>query len=239
MNAATPDAHHIDNWSPDKKSAEPTPASIHYLEQHGDIQTTNTFLKFAVLVLVFAVLAMAAATMLAVNHFSHVKPLVVRVDSIGKAEAVKYDATAYHPEEREMRYFLSQWATYYYSRNRYTVRQDFPKAFFFMDAKLSTNVINMHQQRHTIEKFLADPSIPNTYIEVNQIILDHLNAEPYVATIDFTAKQGDPDAAEPLSVAKYTTTVQFVLRDDVPNGLVKINPLGFTIMSFHDQQAFN
>jgi type IV secretory pathway TrbF-like protein len=230
---------HVDNWSPEKASAEPTIATIHYLEQHGDIQTTNTFLKISLLGMVLAVFAASAATVLAVKHYSNVKPLVVRVDSVGKAEAVRYDAATYHPQEREMRYFLTQWATYYYGRNRYTVRQEFPKAFYFMDAKLSSNVIAMHQKNRTIETFLSDPSIPNTYIEVTQIVLDHLNSPPYQGTIEFTAKQMDTDSAEPLSVARYTATVQFVIRDDVPNSLVPINPLGFSIIAFHDQQAFN
>ncbi len=227
---------HLDNWT---RPEPDSPARSHYLEQSGDIQVTNTYLKLALVVLTIAVLAALGTTAIAVRHYTSVKPLIIRIDSVGNAQAVSYDATRYHPEEKEMRYFLAQWAQLYYGRNRYTVRTDFPKAFYFMDAQLSANVIAMHQQNKTIEKFLGDANIPNTYIEVTQITLDHLNTPPYSALINFTAKQVDPSSTQVLNQSKYSATVQFMFRPDVPNNLITVNPLGFTITSFHDQEAFN
>lgn len=234
---ATAATIHHDNWQEAQPQAGPARSA--YLEAIGDTQVTATYLKVSLLVLAVALLASMLATVLAVAHYRNVKPLVVRIDSVGNAQAVQYDATKYHPQEKEMRYFLAQWTQLYYGRNRYTVRDDFPKAFYFMDAKLSDNVINQAQQSKTIETFLGDPNIPNTYIEVNQITLDHLDSAPYTALINFTAKQIDPSSTQVVSQQKYTATVLFTFRPDVPNNMVPVNPLGFTITSFHDQQAFN
>ena len=40
--------------------------------------------------------------------YANVKPLVIRIDDVGRAEAVQYDATAYQPQAPELRYFLTQ-----------------------------------------------------------------------------------------------------------------------------------
>ena len=60
---------------------------------------------------------------------STTKPLVLRINDIGRAEAVDYQNFAHKPQEAESRYFLSEWARDYYGRNHYTVQKDFTKAF--------------------------------------------------------------------------------------------------------------
>jgi type IV secretion system protein VirB5 len=227
----------LDTLNQERKT--PSTAHANYLEQAGDVTVVNTFLKVLSLVLVLAVFVGAGATYAVVQHYRDFRPIVIRVDSVGKAEAVTYGEATYHPEEKELRYFLSQWAQFYYGRNRFTVRQDFPKAFFFMDTKLASNVIASHQQAKDIEQFLANSAAPNTYIEVTQITLDHLSQPPYVGTIEFTAKQVAPYSDDVVSSSHYTTNVQFTIRPDVPNNVITVNPLGFTIVAFHDQQAFN
>lgn len=210
-----------------------------YLEQAGDMTVVNSFLKISLLVLAAALLVSMGVSFAIVQHYKDFRPIVVRVDSVGKAEAVKYGDATYHPEEKELRYFLSQWVQYYYGRNRFTVKQDFPKSFFFMDEKLASNIINGHQQSKDIEQFLSNPTAPNVYVEVNQITLDHLSQAPYTGTVDFTAKQVAPYSDEVVSTQRYTVSVQFDIRPDVPNSLITVNPLGFTILAFHDAQAFN
>jgi len=240
--ASTPfsEVQHIDQLD-ELRTERKTSAAARatYLEQAGDVTVVNTYLKLLSLVLGFAVIAAVGCTYAVIQHYKDFRPIIVRVDSVGKAEAVKYADATYHPEEKELRYFLAQWVQYYYGRNRFTVKQDFPKAFFFMDQKLSTNIISSHQQSKDIEQFIATPTAPNVYIEINQITLDHLNQAPYVGTVDFTAKQVAPYSDEVVSTQRYTASVQFDIRPDVPNSEITVNPLGFTILAFHDQQAFN
>ena len=240
MASTTTEFQHVDQLAELQASRKTSSAArATYLEQAGDVTVVNTYLKVLSLVLGLAVIAAVGCTFAVIQHYKDFRPIVVRVDSVGKAEAVKYGDATYHPEEKELRYFLSQWVQYYYGRNRFTVKQDFPKAFFFMDQKLATNIIGSHQQSKDIEQFLASPTAPNVYIEINQITLDHLNQAPYVGTVDFTAKQIAPSSDDVIGTQRYTVNVQFDIRPDVPNSIITVNPLGFNILAFHDQQAFN
>ena len=54
------------------------------------------------------------------------KPLVVRIDEVGRAEAVAYDATRYQPQPPELRYFLTQFVVKHFSRIRATVQREYP-----------------------------------------------------------------------------------------------------------------
>ena len=48
--------------------------------------------------------------------YANVKPLVVRIDDVGRAEAVAYDAATYQPQAPELRYFLTQFVVKHFSR---------------------------------------------------------------------------------------------------------------------------
>ena len=44
------------------------------------------------------------------------KPLVIRVSDVGRAEAIDYRNYQYKPAEAEHKYYLSQWATLFFER---------------------------------------------------------------------------------------------------------------------------
>ena len=50
------------------------------------------------------------------SRYSQIKPLVIRIDDVGRAEAVQYDATGYQPQPPELRYFLTQFVVKHFSR---------------------------------------------------------------------------------------------------------------------------
>ena len=51
--------------------------------------------------------------------------LVIRINDVGRAEAVAYETFTYAPQEPEIKYFLIQFVTRYYSRMRATVRETY------------------------------------------------------------------------------------------------------------------
>lgn len=214
-------------------------ARANYLEQAGDLSVTNMYLKVLSLVLGIAVIAAVGALFFAVRHYSELKPIVVRIDAVGKAEAIRYDDALHKPQEAEMRYFLSQWAMDYYTRNHFTITTDYPRAYYFFEPTLGSNVKIEHDKTKDVAEFMGNTLAPNTAIRIDQITLDHLSAPPYVGTIQFTAQQTQPYSNAVISEQKFTTTVNFMFRDTVNNKEIPINPLGMTILYFHDQQAFN
>ena len=62
------------------------------------------------------------------------KPMVIRVDEVGRASAVNYAASTYQPQAPELKYFLIEFVTDHYSRMRATVRENYARSLYFMDA---------------------------------------------------------------------------------------------------------
>src|SRR3954464_8134840 len=70
------------------------------------------------------------------STFTNVKPLIVRINDVGRAEVVQYNAMEYTPREAELKYFLTQFVHDFYSRNRMTVRDDFSRSLYFLERQL-------------------------------------------------------------------------------------------------------
>src|SRR6185295_19924913 len=109
------------------------------------------------------------------------RPLVIRIDDLGRAEAINYHNFEYKPQDAEAKYFLSQFTKLYYRRNRYTVQDDFTKSLYFLDGKLANNTIEQHKKDDTIHSFLADPGSPEIDIEVEKVALEAMQSPPYRA----------------------------------------------------------
>ena len=66
------------------------------------------------------------------------KPLVIRIDDVGRAEAVQYDASRYQPQPPELRYFLTQFVVKHFSRLRATVQREYPDSLLFLEPRWPT-----------------------------------------------------------------------------------------------------
>jgi len=209
-----------------------------YMEQFGEAIVTNSYLKIAVAVLSFVILGLVVLDVRTLNTFRNFKPLVIRIDELGRAQAVGYDAFSYKPEDKEAKYFLTQFCELYYRRNRYTVNDDFTKAFYFLDGKLGNDIMAAYKNDKAIENFLANPSSPEVDIDVQQVALEPMLKPPYKASVDFYMIQYSPVDHSVLKKTLYTATFVFVFRNDVPSQLIPINPLGLTITYFREDEAF-
>ena len=209
-----------------------------YMEQFGEAIVTNSYLKITVAVLSLIILGLVILDVRTLNTFRNFKPLVIRIDELGRAQAVGYDAFSYKPEDKEAKYFLTQFCELYYRRNRYTVNDDFTKAFYFLDGKLGNDIMAAYKNDKAIENFLANPSSPEVDIDVQQVALEPMLKPPYKASVDFYMIQYSPVDHSVLKKTLYTATFVFVFRNDVPSQLIPINPLGLTITYFREDEAF-
>lgn len=215
-----------------------TAAAGQYLEQYGSPIVTNSYLRIAVAALslvCLGTLALAFHTQKMVQNF---KPLVIRIDDVGRAQAVGYDSFAYHPQAAESRYFLAEWVRLFYGRNRYTIQDDFSHSLYFLDSPLAASWMDSYRKGKTIESFLADGTQPGIDIDVKQIAIQDLRKPPYRAEIDFDEIAYNQADHATLSRAHYTANVVYVFRQDVPASMVPVNPLGLTITYFHMDKAF-
>jgi len=210
-----------------------------YLEKYGDAIVTNNYLKVAVALLCLAALGLVVLNLRTIRTFQTFRPLVIRIDQLGRAEAVDYKSFEYHPGDREAKYFLSEFCRLYYRRNRYTIHDDFTKAFYFLDGKLANDVMEQHKKQDTVEKFLTNPSSSEIDIDVSKVALEAMQNPPYKAAVDFYEIEYSPADHSILRKTLYTDNFVFLFKDDVPNDLIPVNPLGITITYFRHDQAFS
>src|SRR5438094_4300817 len=83
-----------------------TRAAERYLEQYGDPLVMNTYLKVIILVLAAVCLSLAALVFRGQKALADMHPLIVRINDVGRAEAIDYRNFQYRPQEAENKYYL-------------------------------------------------------------------------------------------------------------------------------------
>ena len=73
---------------------------------------------------------------------------------------------------------------------------------------------------------------------MKNVTLDDLRQPPYRATVAFDKVYLAPATRAELKRETFVAHVVFVLKDQVDNARIPINPLGLTITYFRDDQAF-
>lgn len=71
----------------------------------------NTYLKITALVLCAICLALAALVYRSQNALAAMHPMIVRINDVGRAEAIDYRNFQYRPQEAENKYYLSRWSS--------------------------------------------------------------------------------------------------------------------------------
>lgn len=209
-----------------------------YMEQYASAIVTSGYLKIAVTVLSFVVLGLVLMDLKIVRTLEAFKPMVIRIDEIGRAQAVPSEAFAYKPEYKETKYFLTRFCQLYYRRNRSTVNDDFSQAMYFLDGKLATDTIQQFRQKSIIKTFLVDGLAPERDIDVQQVVIEPMERAPFKATVDFFQIEYSPADHSVTKRTFYTASFLFSFRDKVPNADILTNPLGLTISYFREDEAF-
>src|SRR6201997_498232 len=145
-----------------------------YLEQYGDPMVTNTYLKIALALLAVVCVALALIDLRTIRTFQNFRPLVIRIDDVGRAEAINYHNLEYKPQDAEAKYFLSQFCELYYRRNRYTIQSDFSRALYFLDGKLANGILDAYRKDDIIKKFLTNTGLPEIDVEVKKVALEEM-----------------------------------------------------------------
>jgi type IV secretion system protein VirB5 len=221
-----------------KTSPEITRAAERYLEQYGDPLVMNTYLKVTILCLVAVCLALAALVFKSQKALASMRPLIIRINDVGRAEAIDYRNFQYRPQEAENKYYLTRWSELYFSRNRFTIERDQTDSLYFLNDDVQRAVIAQEQKDKIIQTYRNDSTLPYVDIEVKNIVLDDLRQSPYSARIEFEKVYTSPADHTELKRERWTASVTYVFRDNVQNNELAVNPLGLTIIRFRADQAF-
>src|SRR4029453_227593 len=95
-------------------------AKRQYVELFGSALVMNTYLKIALLCVSLVAVGLLILNFRTQAKYAHVKPLVIRIDEVGRAQAVHYDTLTYRPHGQapELKYFLMQFVTKHFARVR-------------------------------------------------------------------------------------------------------------------------
>jgi type IV secretion system protein VirB5 len=221
-----------------KPSTDITRAAERYLEQYGDPLVMNTYLKVTILVLAVVCTALAVLLFRGQMALANVHPLIVRINDVGRAEAIDYRNFQYRPQEAENKYYLTRWAELYFSRNRFTIERDQTNSLYFLNGDVQRVVIDQERKDNIIANYAKDGSLPFVDVEVKNVILDDLRQSPYSARIEFEKIFTNPSDHTELRREQWTASVTYVFRETVRNNELAVNPLGLTIVRFRADQAF-
>ena len=222
-----------------KATPEITRAAERYLEQYGDPLVMNTYLKVIILVLAVVCLSLAALVFRGQKALADMHPLIVRINDVGRAEAIDYRNFQYRPQEVENKYYLTRWAELYFSRNRFTIERDQTNSLYFLNGDVQRAVIEQERKNNVIPTYIKDSTLPYVDVEVKEVVLDDLRQSPYSARIEFEKVFTNPSDHTELKRERWTASVTYVFREKVKNNELAVNPLGLTIVRFRADQAFS
>ncbi len=190
----------------------------------------------------------AFASMVALAH----KPTInryIRIDEMGKAQAIQYSDLNYSPREGEVRTYLTDWANYRYTLNRETVAKKYPLNYYFLSTTLATQLMGEDNTNHTISQ-VASGQIEQSDVDVRNVTITSMSTEQIqgaaiakgTALVNIDKLYSVRNSHEPrtehwmLSVTYYLNPKQVSDQAKVFPQFETINPLGMTITEFHENR---
>ncbi len=65
----------------------------------------------------------------------------IRIDEMGRAQAIAYTDLNYSPREGEVRTYLTDWANYRYTLSRDTIAKKYPLNYYFLSQNLASQLM--------------------------------------------------------------------------------------------------
>ena len=208
-----------------------------YLEQYGDTLVTNTYLRVALFAMSVVLLGVLGLSFVMFGWAKNQKPLVIRIDEIGRATAVNYAGFAYAPEAPELRYFLAQFVQLHYARLIDSVEDRFGRSLYYLDAKLARAIVEEERTNSKLAQFSRE-SAEEIDIDIKNIVLQDLRAKPMKASVDFDKVIYPRGERREIRRERCSGYFEFIIQENTPNAFVLVNPLGLTITYFRVDAAF-
>ena len=163
------------------------------------------------------------------------RPIVVRVDEVGRAEAVAYEAmeAEANPLDPTTKYFLNRFIYDFYSRRRATVEEHWSRSLRF----LSTELANASFRAESRNIALLAAGAAREELQVDRVVL-RIQAnpqEPHGATADFDRVR--MVMANEVSRERWSLSLQFLFLEEIPPDLIVHNPMGIVITYLQGDRA--
>ena len=209
-------------------------AGAEYAEIWGETVHTNRHLRMLTAGLSIAVLLLIVVVFRIVS-IEPPRPIVVRVDEVGRAEAVTYEAMQAQadPLDPTTKYFLNRFIYDYYSRRRATVATNWARSLRF----LSTPLANASFRGDSQNVALLAAGVARGEMQVARVILriQPNPQQPHSATADFDLVRMEME--NEVGRERWTLSMQFQFLTQIPTDLIAFNPMGIVITYLQGDRA--
>jgi type IV secretion system protein VirB5 len=173
----------------------------------------------------------------------------IRIDEMGRAQAIAYTDLNYSPREGEVRTYLTDWANYRYTVNRDTIAKKYPLNYYFLSQNLASQLMGQDNQNHLVSQVVGG-QIEQSDVEVKNVTITSMSDETVqgatiargtaLVTIDklYSPRNSHEPRTEHwlLSVTYYLNPKQVSDQARIFPQFETINPLGLTITEFHENR---
>lgn len=164
------------------------------------------------------------------------RPIVVRVDEVGRAEAVAYEVAQAQadPLDPTTKYFLNRFLHDFYSRQLATVEEYWARSLRF----LTPDLANAAFRREAESVALVAAGRAREEIHVARVVL-RIQAQPqppHGATADFELVKTDRFQKE-IARERWSVTMKFVFMAVIPPELMPYNPMGIVVTYLQADRA--
>jgi type IV secretion system protein VirB5 len=173
----------------------------------------------------------------------------IRIDEMGRAQAIQYSDLSYSPREGEVRTYLTDWANYRYTISRETIAKKYPLNYYFLSGNLSSQLMTDDNANHLVSQVIggqieqSDDEVKNvTITTMSQETVQGSNMARGTALIALDKIYSPRNSHEPrtehwlVSVTYYLNAKQVSDQAKVFPQFETINPLGLTITEFHENR---
>jgi type IV secretion system protein VirB5 len=174
----------------------------------------------------------------------------IRIDEMGRAQAIQYSDLNYSPREGEVRTYLTDWASYRYTISRDTVAKKYPLNYYFLSSALASRLMTEDNEIHLASQVAAG-QIESSDVQVRNVTITSMSEETVqgasiargTALVSIDKIYSPSNSREPrtehwlLSVTYYLNPKQVSDQARIFPQFETINPLGLTITEFHENRV--
>jgi type IV secretion system protein VirB5 len=173
----------------------------------------------------------------------------IRIDEMGRAQAIAYSDLNYSPREGEVRTYLTDWANYRYTISRETVAKKYPLNYYFLSQTLASQLMTDDNANHFVSQVVGG-QVEQSDVEVKNVTITTMSEETVqgasiargTALITLDRLYSPRNSREPRT-EHWAMTVTYYLNPKQVSDQAKIfpqfetiNPLGLTVTEFHENR---
>ena len=188
------------------------------------------------------------ASIVSLSH-KPVQNRYIRIDEMGRAQAIQYSDLNYSPREGEVRTYLTDWANYRYTISRDTIAKKYPLNYYFLSQQLASQMMNQDNANHLVSE-VTSGQVEQSDVDVRNVTITSMSEEMVqgvrmskgTALVNIDKLYSPRNSHEPrtehwmLSVTYYLNPRQVSDQARIFPQFETINPLGLTITELHENR---